>query len=139
MKRYLKVFLVEFVAAPEKWIFVLFVMAPWISWLAETPPVIQFFPNKSFRLRIVYWLVATPILAISLGETNAQLFFDGHENRTVAPTGAAKNLQWDQQHPIGYLVEPEQSGSPCVVRLYGRNGVWELQGPGILVRESCNF
>jgi hypothetical protein len=96
-------FLIFFVSASEKWLLMLLVMIPWIGWLADTPIAIQFIPNSSSRLRIVYWLIALPLLATGLGSSNAQSFFDGNEERTVAPTGAAKDLQWDEQHPIAYL------------------------------------
>ncbi|CAB3783484.1 hypothetical protein LMG28138_01649 [Pararobbsia alpina] len=87
---------------PVKWVFLLGVMFPWINWFAETPLVVQFIPSQS-RQKVVYWLIALPILAIQLGSSHAQAYFDGTETRTVAPTGAAKDLQWDKQHPIGYL------------------------------------
>lgn len=95
--------LILFVSGPDKWVMVLLVMIPWISWLANTPLAIQFFPNKSYRLRIVYWFIALPLLATFAGSSNAQLFVDGDEKRIVAPIGAAKDLQWDEQHPIAYL------------------------------------
>ncbi|SIO71840.1 hypothetical protein SAMN05444172_8203 [Burkholderia sp. GAS332] len=96
-------FLIFFVFVPDKWLLLLFVMFPWIGWLANAPLTIQFIPNNSFRLRIVYWLIALPLLATFVGSSNAQSFFDGNEKRTVAPTGAAKDLPGDEQHPVMYL------------------------------------
>ncbi|NPT56050.1 hypothetical protein [Paraburkholderia elongata] len=93
---------ISLIADPVKWVLVLFVMTPWISWLAELPLVVKAIPGQS-RSTAVYWLVAFPILATQLGASHAQAYFEGTETRTVAPTGAAKDLQWDPQHPIGYL------------------------------------
>jgi len=91
-------------AAPPgiRWVLLLFVMIPWIKWLAELPLVVQFIPSPH-RGKAVYWLVALPVLAIQLGADHAQAYFDGNETRTVAPVGAAKDLLWDKDHPIGYL------------------------------------
>ncbi|MFM0309747.1 hypothetical protein P0D71_18350 [Paraburkholderia sp. RL17-383-BIF-A] len=95
--------LVVAISAPEKWFALLFLLAPWIRRLADLPYFAQILPEFKLRLRTVYWLVAFPVLTIGLGASNADLYFSGDESRIVAATGAATGLQWDQEHPIGYL------------------------------------
>jgi hypothetical protein len=90
------------ISDPIKWISLLLILAPWIRELADTPAVVDLIPSQN-RIRVVYWLVAAPVLAVQLGATQAEEFYLGRETRVVVPTGAAKDLLWDTEHPIGYL------------------------------------
>ncbi|WP_124472209.1 hypothetical protein [Burkholderia contaminans] len=92
----------SFISNSIKWVVILIVMIPWIIWVADNPIVVKLV-SVPYRKRIVYWLIALPIIAAQAGASQAEAYLDGRGGRTVAPTGAAKDLQWDNQHPIGYL------------------------------------
>ncbi|AOJ65398.1 hypothetical protein WJ32_23220 [Burkholderia ubonensis] len=93
---------IAFISDSIKWVVILVLMMPWIIWVADNPIVVKLISGQS-RRRVVYWVVALPILAAQVGSSQAEAYLDGRGARTVAPTGAAKDLQWDNQHPIGYL------------------------------------
>ncbi|MBY4692758.1 hypothetical protein K6W21_01475 [Burkholderia latens] len=95
-------FSISLISASIKWMVVLAWMIPWIMWVADNPIVMKLISGPS-RKRVVYWLIALPIFATQAGASQAEDFLDGRGGRTVAPTGAAKDLQWDSHHPIGYL------------------------------------
>lgn len=89
--------------SPYKWLVVLLGIVPFIHQVAEQPIAEGIALDAQRRKDILYWAIAFPLLAALAGGTNAQTILDGKETRIIVPTGAAKNLQTDENHPIAFL------------------------------------
>ena len=88
---------------PFKWIVILIGLVPFIHRAAELPIAESIAKDRQQRINILYWAVAFPCLAALAGGINAQSILNGQETRIIDPTGAAKNLQTDEGHPIAFL------------------------------------
>ncbi|WP_454871866.1 hypothetical protein [Paraburkholderia xenovorans] len=88
---------------PFKWIAILVALIPFIHRAAELPIANSIGGDLQQRKNVVYWAVAFPALAALAGGTNAQTILNGRETRVIVPTGAAKDLQTDEDHPIAFL------------------------------------
>lgn len=88
---------------PFKWLVVLGGIIPLIHHAAELPIAEGLVKDPQRRKDIVYWPVAFPFLAALSGGANVQSILNGDEARIIVPTGAAKNLQTDENHPVAFL------------------------------------
>lgn len=90
-------------SSPWKWGIILLGTVPLMHSFADLP-IAQIISKDGARRRdIVYWAFSFPLLAAMNGGLHADIIIDGKEPRAIAPTGAAKNLQSDEAHPIGFL------------------------------------
>lgn len=93
----------EFMTSPFKWLAILAGMTPFIHHIAERPIAENIGKDTQQRKNILYAAIALPCLAAVAGGVNAQLILNDHETQIVGLTGAAKNLQADEEHPIAFL------------------------------------